>query len=144
MTFNKPFQYAFLICSYLARAGRATAKDMAANLNVPEAELKPIIKQLKKFRYITYRTGTGGGYRLKPGLQVYQIYQLYHSHSLLTSAEHFKYSKGEFENRALATFASIVGQLMFTQFMLSFTKLNKEIGKIEQEQFENLENTLEN
>lgn len=142
MIFNKSFQHAFLICLYLARAGRADAKAMSINLSVSLDDVKKTLRVLKKANYVTYRADAG--YKLRSKVRVYHIYQLYSPPGLLGSKDFFKYSSGEFENRALALYAKILGGFIFNEMTPSFAELGADLARLEHEQFKDLEKTLEN
>lgn len=144
MKFNKAFQHAFLVCLYLARAGSAQAEDMAENLSLPLSEVKKTLKKLCTLKCTSYKRGPKNGYRLASNIMVVHIMQTHGVVNFLTKEEHFKYSTGEFENRALAKYASRLGMVLFKETTKTFETLNKEMGAIEKNQFKGLEDKLEN
>jgi len=144
MKLNKDFQYSFLLCLYLARSGTANLKDIANNLKLSKTLLSKIVTRLKQAGLIYSHEKSKSEYDVYADVTPFHILQIFDSTAFLNQKDHFKYSKGEFETRALAQYASALGFQLYPLLSKTFDVINKEVSANEKRQFKGLEDTLEN
>ncbi len=137
MGLNKITQYSLLFCLYLARAGRANVKDIAANLSLPKRFLEQIARKLKLAGVVNSVRGPGGGYSLVEGIKIIQIINAVTEVSLLTKTEHFNYIKGQPEERALALYTSWIGSKQSTMLNMTVTNVMEVLVKAEMHTLDN-------
>jgi len=99
--FNRTVEYALLFSFYLARAGRATIHDAAANMKLSESFLTQVTYKMCKSGQITSFKGPGGGYELMKGVTIYDVINSVATTDLFSRETLDKLSQGSIEQRTL-------------------------------------------
>lgn len=121
MNFTKKIRYGFLFSLYVYRAGRATVSEAAHELKLKKPFLQQIAGALKQAGILTSTRGPGGGYSLKDGTTMLEIYL-----ALDTYERPLKMSNTTQEGRALIKF-------LFTNRLVMHKQLNRTVKNVMQE-----------
>lgn len=116
MNFNKNIQYGILFSLYLARAGRATVRDAAANLDLSKSLLEQVARKMRLGGVVTSVRGPGGGYELSSEATVTSVILCFEDIGFLPVRDAKRYVKGQPEERALFNYTwglnSVVTKLL--------------------------------
>ncbi len=126
MKINKQVQYAILLALYLDRAGRASIKTVALNLNLSQSFLEQVARKLKTAKVIKSIRGPGGGYELIEHAVLAEVIAAVAPMSLVKEALIYKDSP-EAEKRAFySVILRIKGHLNF-EFSRTIKEINKQL-----------------
>jgi len=124
---NKKMQIGLLYSFYLARAGTATVHDAAKELKIPEAFLAQVAWKLKKKDLIVSHKGPGGGYKLTPGITIYDVVTALGNINTLKNEELQNLMRGNIEHRVLASFAASLDAYIYPIYDYTIVKAVQKI-----------------